>query len=186
MCEAPTILRHAGTVLVGQLAVMAFGVADTLIAGRYDASALAALSVGSAIYISINVALNGLITALLPVWAELRGARSHVALGQSVRQALYLCLAVIVLGTLILLFPDPWLNATGVPEVLQNDVRAYLQVLAIAVGPSLLFRMYSTINQSLGMPLWVTALQTCRNSRSGFGSDRNRQGSEQDDVFVVV
>ena len=159
MFEAPTILRHAGTVLVGQLAVMAFGVADTLIAGRYDASALAALSVGSAIYISIYVALNGLITALLPVWAELRGAGSHVALGQSVRQALYLCLAVIVLGTLILLFPDPWLNATGVPEVLQNDVRAYLQVLAIAVGPSLLFRMYSTLNQSLGMPFWVTALQ---------------------------
>ena len=98
MFEARTILRHAGTVLVGQLAVMAFGVADTLIAGRYDASALAALSVGSAIYISIYVALNGLITALLPVWAELRGAGSHVALGQSVRQALYLCLAVIVLG----------------------------------------------------------------------------------------
>ncbi len=43
MFEARTILRHAGTVLVGQLAVMAFGVADTLIAGRYDASALAAL-----------------------------------------------------------------------------------------------------------------------------------------------
>jgi MATE family multidrug resistance protein len=138
---------------------MAFGVADTLIAGRYDASALAALSVGSSIYISVYVALNGLITALLPVWAELRGAGSHVALGQSVRQALYLCLFVALLGTLALLFPDPWLNATGVPEALQNDVRDYLRVLAIAVGPSLLFRMYSTLNQSLGMPLWVTALQ---------------------------
>ena len=159
MFESRTIIRHAGTVLVGQLAVMAFGVADTLIAGHYNASALAALSVGSAIYISIYVALNGLITALLPVWAELRGAGSHVALGQSVRQALYLCLLVSLLGTLALLFPDPWLNATGVPAVLQNDVRDYLQVLAIAVGPSLLFRMYSTLNQSLGMPLWVTALQ---------------------------
>ncbi len=159
MFEARTILRHAGTVLVGQLAVMAFGVVDTLIAGRYDASALAALSVGSSIYISIYVALNGLITSLLPVWAELRGAGAHAALGQSVRQALYLCLGVIFLGTLALLFPDPWLNATGVPEVLQKDVRDYLQVLAVAVGPSLLFRMYSTLNQSLGMPFRVTALQ---------------------------
>jgi MATE family multidrug resistance protein len=70
-----------------------------------------------------------------------------------------LCLGVIFLGTLALLFPDPWLNATGVPEVLQNDVRDYLRVLAIAVGPSLLFRMYSTLNQSLGMPFKVTALQ---------------------------
>jgi len=159
MFEARTIIRHAGTVLVGQLAVMAFGVVDTLVAGRYSAAALAALSVGTAIYISIYVSLNGLITALLPVWAELRGAGSHAALGKSVRQALYLCLGVSLLGTLALLFPDPWLNATGVPETLQNDVRDYLLVLAIAVGPSLLFRMYSTLNQSLGMPLWVTVLQ---------------------------
>lgn len=159
MFEARTIVRHAGTVLVGQLAVMAFGIADTLIAGRYDASALAALSVGSAIYISIYVALNGLMQALLPVWSELRGAGQKAALGRSVRQALYLCLAVSLLGTLALLWPDPWLNATQVPLALQADVRAYLQVLAVAVGPSLLFRMYATLNQSLGMPLRVTALQ---------------------------
>jgi MATE family multidrug resistance protein len=72
---------------------------------------------------------------------------------------LYLCLGVSIFGTLALLFPDPWLNATGVPETLQDDVRDYLYVLALAVGPSLLFRMYSTLNQSLGMPLWVTILQ---------------------------
>ncbi len=159
MFEARTITRHAGTVLVGQLAVMAFGIADTLIAGRYDASALAALSVGSSIYISIYVALNGLMQALLPVWSEIRGAGHKVALGKSVRQAFYLCVGVILLGTTALLFPDPWLNATQVPTVLQADVRAYLQVLAVAVGPSLLFRMYATLNQSLGMPLRVTTLQ---------------------------
>jgi MATE family multidrug resistance protein len=122
MFEARTIVRHAGTVLIGQLAVMAFGIADTLIAGRYDASALAALSVGSSIYISIYVALNGLMQSLLPVWSELRGAGNKVALGQSFRQALYLCLSVVLLGTLALLFPDPWLNATQVPAVLQADV----------------------------------------------------------------
>lgn len=159
MFEARIILRHAGTVLIGQLAVMSFGIADTLIAGRYDASALAALSVGSAIYISIYVALNGLMQAMLPVWSELRGAGQHAALGQSVRQALYLCLSVSLLGTLALLWPGLWLEATQVPEALQADVRAYLQVLAMAVGPSLLFRMYATLNQSLGMPLRVTALQ---------------------------
>jgi MATE family multidrug resistance protein len=159
MFEARTILRHAATVLVGQLAVMAFGIADTLIAGRYAASALAALSVGSSIYISIYVALNGLMQALLPVWSELRGADQKKALGRSVRQALYLCTFVSVLGTLALCFPDPWLEYTQVPDELQADVRAYLQILAIAVGPSLLFRMYATLNQSLGKPLWVTGLQ---------------------------
>lgn len=48
MSELKAIGRHAGTVLIGQLAVMAFGIADTVIAGRYSdqALALAALSAG--------------------------------------------------------------------------------------------------------------------------------------------
>ena len=91
MSELGIIARHAGTVLVGQLAVMAFGVADTLIAGRYSPQALAVLSLASSIYISIYVALNGLVQALLPVWAELHGAGRHTAVGRSVRQALYIC-----------------------------------------------------------------------------------------------
>ncbi len=40
MSEIKVITQHAGTVLVGQLAIMAFGVADTVIAGRYSDAAL--------------------------------------------------------------------------------------------------------------------------------------------------
>lgn len=152
-------MRHAGTVWVGQMAIMAFSVADTLIAGHYSQASLAALSIGSSIYISIYVALNGMMQALLPVWAQLRGAEQFIELGRSVRQALYLCTAAIALGVLALLFPDPWLEWTQVPEILRDEVRRYLLVLAWALAPSLLFRMYSTFNQSLGMPRLVTWLQ---------------------------
>ena len=68
------IARHAGTVLVGQWAVMGFSVADTIIAGQYSAQALAVMSLATSIYISVYVGLNGMLQSLLPVWAELRGA----------------------------------------------------------------------------------------------------------------
>ena len=159
MSELRTISRHAGTVLVGQLAVMSFGVADTIIAGRYSPHALAVLSLASSIYISIYVALNGMLQALLPVWAELHGANRPVEIGRSVRQALYIASGASALGMAGLLFPDPWLSWTQVPAELWPDVRAYLRVLAVALVPSLLFRMYSTLNQSLGYPRLVTWLQ---------------------------
>ena len=159
MSELRTIARHAGTVLVGQLAVMAFGVADTVIAGRYSPHALAVLSLASSIYISIYVALNGMLQALLPVWAELHGGNRHAEIGRSVRQALYISAAAAALGITGLCFPDPWLSWTQVPTELWPDVRAYLRVLALALVPSLLFRMYSTLNQSLGYPRLVTWLQ---------------------------
>jgi MATE family multidrug resistance protein len=65
--ERGMIARHAGTVLAGQFAVMAFGVTDTIVAGRYAPGALAALSVGSAIYMSVFISLIGGLQALLPV-----------------------------------------------------------------------------------------------------------------------
>lgn len=159
MSEAHVIARHAGTVLAGQLAVMAFGVTDTLVAGRFASEALAALSVGAAIYISVFVALMGVLQALLPVWAELHGAQRHAEVGRSVRQALYLCGLTILAGLAALLFPGALLRATQVPPALQDDVRQYLAVLALALPPALLFRMYGTLNQSLGKPLLVTWLQ---------------------------
>ena len=159
MSELRVISRHAGTVLVGQLAVIAFGVADTMIAGRYSDEALAALSVGSAIYISVYVGLIGIVQALLPVWAELRGAGRHEAVGRSLRQSLYLSSVIVFVGMATLLFPDPLLRWAQVPEPMQAEVQRYLDVLAFAFAPALLFRVYSTFNQSLGKPLLVTWLQ---------------------------
>jgi multidrug resistance protein, MATE family len=159
MSELGIIARHAGTVLIGQLAVIAFGVADTLIAGRSSPQALAVLSLASSIYISIYVALNGMLQALLPVWAQLRGAGRTADIGRSVRQALYICAGAALIGCTGLWFSEPWLRWTDVPPDLWPEVKAYLQVLAIALVPSLLFRMYSTFNQSLGYPRLVTWLQ---------------------------
>ncbi len=159
MKELKIIGQHASTVLVGQLAIMAFGVADTVIAGRYSDTALAALSVGSAIYISVYVGLIGIIQALLPIWAEMRGARQQLAVGQSVRQSLYLCGFISLVGMGVLLFPGPLLHWAKIPASMQGEVQAYLAVLALAFVPSLLFRLFSTLNQALGKPVLITWLQ---------------------------
>lgn len=159
MSELKAIGRHAGTVLIGQLAVMAFGIADTVIAGRYSDQALAALSVGAAIYVSVYVGLIGIVQALLPIWAELHGARRHAALGRSLRQSLYLCGVIAAVGIAALLFPGPLLRWAQVPAGMQDDVQRYLAILAAALVPSLLFRLYSSFNQSLGRPMLVTWLQ---------------------------
>ena len=157
--ERSTIARHALTVLAGQLAVMAFGVIDTVVAGRHAPQTLAALSIGSAIFVSVYVALMGMVQALMPLWAEQRGSDSTAALGASFRQALYLCAAASVLGMAVLLSPGPLLEWTDVPPALRQDVSRYLAVLAMALPPALLFRMYSTLCQALGRPQLVTWLQ---------------------------
>jgi MATE family multidrug resistance protein len=157
--ERSLIARHAGTVLVGQLAVMAFGVTDTIIAGRYSEHALAALSVGAAVFVSVYVSLMGVLQALLPVWAELHGGGRGAEVGRSVRQSLYLAGIAIVAGMAVLLSPGAVLRLTQVPPEMRGEVEAYLVVLAFGLAPALLFRLFSTLNQSLGKPQLVTWLQ---------------------------
>jgi multidrug resistance protein, MATE family len=159
LSDFKVIAKHAGTVLVGQLAVMVFGITDTIVAGRYSDASLAALSVASAVYVSVFVALMGTLQALLPIWAELHGAGKASEVGPSFRQALYLCALTIGVGMLILLSPGAVLRWTDVPPALRDEAERYLAVLALALAPALLFRMYSTLNQSLGKPLLVTGLQ---------------------------
>lgn len=157
--ELQYIGRHAGTVLAGQLAVMAFGTTDTIVASRYSNEAVAALSVGSAIFISVYASLMGIFQALLPLWSEQRGAGRPRAIGHSLRQSMYLCATACVLGMAVLLMPDALLRWTDVPDALQLEVKRYLAVLAWGLPPALLFRIYSALNQSLGHPKLVTWLQ---------------------------
>ena len=157
--ERSTIIRHASTVMVGQLAVMAFSVTDTLVAGHFADTALAALAVASATYVTVHISLMGILQALLPIWAELHGAQRYADVGRSVRQALYLYVFIACIGMWALLCPDFILNWTQVPAELQADVRHYLLIVAFGLPASLLFRMYSTLNQSLGKPKLVTWVQ---------------------------
>ncbi len=88
----------AWPVLIGQLAIIAFGVIDTAMVGRYSAVDLAALGLGSSIYISVYIGLTGILTALQPITAQLYGARRYSEIGEEVRQALWLALALTAIG----------------------------------------------------------------------------------------
>jgi MATE family multidrug resistance protein len=78
----------AWPVLIGQLAIIAFGVMDTVMVGRYSAVDLAALGLGSSVYVSVFVGLTGVVLALQPICGQLFGARKYTEIGQEVRQSL--------------------------------------------------------------------------------------------------
>ncbi len=159
MNERQLIAKHAVTVWVGQLAVMAFGVTDTVVAGRYAPSALASLSVGSAIYISVFVTLMGVLQATLPMLSELHGAKRPRDMGRLTRQSIYIWLATSAIGMALLTHATWALEWTQVPQELRPMIEDYLGVLAWALPPALWFRLYGNLNQALGRPKAVSWVQ---------------------------
>lgn len=153
------IALHAGSVLIGQLATIGFGVADTAMVGRYASGDLAALSMAAALYISLYVGLTGVVQALIPVVGHHRGAGESEQVGESFRQAVFLALMLSLPGMALLRWPDPVLQLASAPPELMQRARDYLGWLAWGLPLALLFRCYSGLNQGISRPLLVALLQ---------------------------
>jgi MATE family, multidrug efflux pump len=153
------IAMLAWPVLIGQLAIIAFGVIDTAMVGRYSATDLAALGLGASIYVSIYITLTGILTALQPIVGLSYGAGRHAEIGEDVRQALWLAAALTAIGFLILYFPAPLLQLAHAPDALRERTVAYLQILAFGLPASLVFRVYAALATAVGQPRLVMFLQ---------------------------
>lgn len=153
------ILPMAWPVLIGQLAVLGFSTVDTILVARFAANDLAALSVGAAAYITVFIGLMGVVLAISPVAGQLFGAGKLHAAGDQVHQAIWLALALSVLGCTLLLFPGPFLAlAKPTPEV-AHKVEGYLSALAFSLPASLLFTVYRGFNTAVSRPKAVMAIQ---------------------------
>ena len=159
LADVRKIAALAWPVLIGQLAIIAFGVIDTAMVGRYSAVDLAALGLGSSIYISVYIGLTGILTALQPIAGQLYGGRHYSQIGEEVRQSFWLALALMTIGFLILYFPEPILRVARVPAALHERTVAYLQILAFGLPAGLTFRIYSSLTNAVGQPRLVMILQ---------------------------
>lgn len=153
------IAALAWPVLVGQLAVVGFSTIDTLLVARHASDDLAALSVGSAVYVTVFIALMGVVLALGPLVGQLFGAGKKALAGHQLHQAAWLALVLSLLGGLLLLFPHAFLALAQAPAGVEHKVRGYLAVLALALPAALLMQAYRGFNVAIARPKAVMALQ---------------------------
>lgn len=153
------IAALAWPILIGQLAVIFNGVIDTAMTSRYSATDLAALSIGVSVYVSVFVAVSGVLQALSPIVGQLFGARRFDEIGAEVKQGVWLALFLSVIGCTILLFPQPLLALTRASPELNAKATLYLQALAFALPATLGFRLYSALNNAIARPKAVMLIQ---------------------------
>ena len=124
------IYELAWPVLIAQLAVMAYAVIDSAMAGRYATDDLAAIGIGASIYFSVFVALMGVLLAVTPTVAQLLGAGRHAEIGEQIRQAMWLVVVLAVLSVAVFSYPDPLLRLSDPPPAVEAKVRSYLAIAA--------------------------------------------------------
>lgn len=157
--DAARILPLAWPVLAGQVAMVLFATVDTLLVARYSATDLAALAVGAAAYITVFIGLMGVVLAVAPIVGQLYGAKRHEAAGEQLHQAVWLALALSLVGCTLLVFPQPFIALSRASPEVEAKLRAHLLALACALPAGLLFAAYRGFNNAVSKPKAVMALQ---------------------------
>lgn len=153
------IVGQARPILIGQCAVMAFAVVDTVLSGHASAVDLATMGLGLSVYSTVFVGLMGATSALNPIVAQHFGGGRFTAIGATYVQGLWMALFLSALGVLPLLFANLWLPWLRAPSEVEGHVARYLRVLALALPGALMFRAIYAVNTAVSRPHVVMALQ---------------------------
>ncbi|WP_448885729.1 MdtK family multidrug efflux MATE transporter [Enterobacter hormaechei] len=102
MIEARQLLALAIPVIVAQVAQTAMGFVDTVMAGGYSATDMAAVAIGTSIWLPAILFGHGLLLALTPVIAQLNGSGRRDRVAHQVRQGFWLAGGVSVLIMIVL------------------------------------------------------------------------------------
>ncbi|MCP4048118.1 MAG: hypothetical protein GY732_19255, partial [Gammaproteobacteria bacterium] len=125
-------LQLAVPVAVGMVASFSMNFVDTVMAGRLPDKeiALAGIATGGAIWSAVLMFVLGLLMAIQPVVAQLDGADNRPEGGATVRQGLWIALAVALPFVLILLSGGAGLRLMAIDAEIMPTAIEYMDALA--------------------------------------------------------
>jgi MATE family multidrug resistance protein len=105
--EMKVLLALAWPLLIAQVTQMLMGVSDTIMAGRYSYTDMAAVAIGFSITMPILMFIQGITLALSPIISRLQGSQRHGDVANALHQCLWLSVIISLLS--MLLIPSiPW------------------------------------------------------------------------------
>jgi MATE family multidrug resistance protein len=130
----------AAPLVLGQLAAMAMGIVDTVLAGRHGPVTLAAVGVGSAMWnIAVLVSI-GVLMAIPPTVSQLNGAGRRGEIGPVFRQSVWLALVLGVALFGVVRAGPAALALLGVAPETQPPAAAFLRAISWG-APALVLQM---------------------------------------------
>ncbi|MGH8127617.1 MAG: MATE family efflux transporter [Gammaproteobacteria bacterium] len=133
---------------------------DTVMAGRLSAHDLAAISVGSSVFIPFFLLALGVLAGLSPASAQLYGAGHTHEIGPLARQGAWLSLALVALLMTGFHFLGPVFEAAGIAGGLAQEAIAYVVALSWGLPAIYLYLVLRFASEGIGhtRPMLYVAL----------------------------
>lgn len=157
MCaEARRIAALAAPTFGMQLTAVGMMSIDTVMAGHFGTSDLAAIGIGSAIYVTVLVILTGIANGITPLAARLWGSGATTELHAVLSTGMVLSIGCAMLAYPLLMMCLTMLVDTD-PATMRKT-QSFLGVLAIALPALLAYRLLFAMESATGRPavlMWI-------------------------------
>lgn len=146
-------------ILGTQLAQTGMGVVDTLVAGMAGTLDLAAIAVGSSIWIPIVLLVSGILVALTPLVAHAKGAKDKHRSREILQQGIYLSLIIgFVAMALLLTLTRPIMEIMEVTPELMDPTEQYLTYIAYGLPAVAIYQAFRSYNEAVNLTKPVTVI----------------------------
>ena len=137
-------------ILIAQLAQMANGVIDTVMAGHASAEDLAGVGIGTSLWVPTLLFFAGILGAMQPTISGHRGAQEWQKIMPTTWQGIYISFAAMLLMILFLVNLQPLLALLQLDEKTSRIADGYLQAFAWGVPALLLLTALRGLTDGLG------------------------------------
>lgn len=153
------LLQLAWPMLVGQVAQVGMGVADTVMAGAVGPTDLAAVAVGFSLWLPTYVFCVGVLSALTATIARAFGASDESARATALQQGVWLAGILAVFCVAVITQGDRLLPLMQVDPAVQPLARIYLQGIGFGVPAIMLFQVLRALSEGSGRSKPVMVIQ---------------------------
>jgi MATE family multidrug resistance protein len=158
--EFPPMLRLAAPLILAEVGWMAMGIVDTMVVGRVNAEAIAAVSLGTVIFYGLAMFAGGLLMGLDTLVSQAFGAGDERDARHSLISGVWLALALIVPVMAAVWAFFPLLDAIGVDPAVSRATKPYMSALNWSAGPLLIYFALRRYLQAVNVvrPIMITLI----------------------------
>jgi MATE family multidrug resistance protein len=137
-----SLLTLAWPLLIAQVTQTLMGVSDTIMAGRYSYTDMAAVAIGFSITMPVLMFIQGVTLGLSPIISRLQGSNQNSKVANALHQCVWLSLMLSVLALLLVFIVSPLLaNVEMEVDVRTITVDYIIYILLAAPG----FALYQSL-----------------------------------------
>lgn len=154
--EVKELLLLAGPVVAAQLGQISNGFVDTVMVGRLGSAELAGVALGNSTFFFFLLVSLGMVMAVGPMVSQAYGAGEHEPIGRSVRQGLWLGVALTIPAFVLLWNAAPVWRLMGQDEATVRIAQQYLRAIVWGFLPFLWFIALRSFVEAVSRPWPVT------------------------------